>query len=218
MIAEAFLTPQSEAVYSQYAFAVYPDRRSGDRRDGARRAGESRRSRDAARSRPRAMARLINERTRLVFVANPNNPTGTWVERGRAAAVHRGGAGANAGGRRRGVYRIRRASRTSPTRAAGSREFPNLLVTRTFSKAYGLAGLRVGYALSHPCGGRHAQSRAPAVQRQLDRARCGAAPRSTTASTCKRSVETNRAGMAQLQRGLRRARRASPAVGAATSC
>ncbi len=98
-----------------------------------------------------AMAQLINERTRLVFVANPNNPTG-----------HMGRRATRCGDSSRRcreqtlvvvdeayIEYVERAG-LSRMRAAGSREFPNLVVTRTFSKAYGLAGLRVGYALSHP--------------------------------------------------------------------
>src|SRR5262245_13981794 len=79
MIAEAFLTPQSEAVYSQYGFAVYPI--------AVQATGATAR---VAPANPQshamplghdlaAMAQLINERTRLVFVANPNHPTGTWA-------------------------------------------------------------------------------------------------------------------------------------------
>ena len=91
-------------------------------------------------------------------------------------------------------------------------EFPNLLVTRTFSKAYGLAGLRVGYALSHP-----------AVADMLNRVRqpfnvnsialAAALAALDDSEHLRKSVEINRAGMAQLRAGLRCARRAPPAVG-----
>ena len=107
LIAEAFLSPQSEAVYSQYTFAVYPiavqatgatARVAPANPDGhAMPLGH-----DLA-----AMAQLVNERTRVVFVANPNNPTGTWVERGSAAALHRGAAGS-----RRWSWWTRRTSST----------------------------------------------------------------------------------------------------------
>ena len=96
-----------------------------------------------------AMARAITPNTRIVFVANPNNPTGTWVPaadlRKFIAAVpphvlvaldeayfeYAGGLDIQDG---------------IPWLA----EFHNLIVFRTFSKAYGLAGVRVGYAVSHP--------------------------------------------------------------------
>jgi len=79
LIAEAFLSPQSEAVYSQYTFAVYPI--------AVQATGATARiapADPAGHAMPlghdlAAMAKLVNERTRLVFVANPNNPTGTWV-------------------------------------------------------------------------------------------------------------------------------------------
>ena len=80
-------------------------------------------------------------------------------------------------------------------------EFPNLVVTRTFSKAYGLAGLRVGYALSHP-----------AVADMLNRVRQAFNVNSIAlARRCaalddsehlRKSVETNREGMAQLRAGF----------------
>ena len=84
-----------------------------------------------------------------MFVANPNNPTGTWVPAARAARVHRGGA----------AHVIVALDEAYFEYAGGLDiqngiqwlgEFPNLVVLRTFSKAYGLAGLRVGYAVSHP--------------------------------------------------------------------
>ncbi|HEX6398466.1 MAG TPA: aminotransferase class I/II-fold pyridoxal phosphate-dependent enzyme, partial [Steroidobacteraceae bacterium] len=85
LLAEAFLAPGLEAVYSQYGFAVYPIAIQATGATGvcvpALRA-------DSAMPHPSmelghdlaAMARAINERTRIVFVANPNNPTGTWAD------------------------------------------------------------------------------------------------------------------------------------------
>ena len=216
LIAEAFLSPQSEAVYSQYTFAVYPI--------AVQATGATARiapANPAGHAMPlghdlAAMAQLINERTRLVFIANPNNPTGTWVECRRAAAFHRGGAGANAGGRRRGVHRIRERAGLSRTRAAGSASFRTCVVTRTFSKAYGLAGLRVGYALSHPrwptcsiaCASRSTSTRSRSPRRW---------PRSTTASTAALGRDQSRRHGAAAG-GLRCARRASSAVAPAISC
>jgi len=97
------------------------------------------------------MAALVRADTRVVFIANPNNPTGTWV----------GGAELKAF--------LKRVPRDTlvlvdeayceyaadlepayPDMSALLPEFPNLIVMRTFSKAYGLAGARVGYALAHP--------------------------------------------------------------------
>lgn len=116
-----------------------------------------------------AMAAAITERTRLVFVCNPNNPTGTVV---------------SAQTLRRFLERVPddllvvldeayyEYMRLSPGHAYDAlelrREFPNLVVLRTFSKAYGLAGLRVGYAIGHP--------------RVLDASRSTAIPLSVTAA------------------------------------
>ena len=97
-----------------------------------------------------AMARAITPRTRVVFIANPNNPTGTWVPARGAEGLHRRRAAPRDGGARRGVLRIHRRPADCRTASTGSRRYPNLVVFRTFSKAYGLAGVRVGYAVSHP--------------------------------------------------------------------
>jgi len=149
LLAEATLTPVHNAVYSQYGFAIYP---LVIRATGA-----------TARVAPAlpptspmmlghdldAMARLIDANSRLVFVANPNNPTGTHVDN---AALKR--FIANAGPDTLVVldeayFEYARGFGV----ADGSQwlaEFPNLVVLRTFSKAWGLAGVRVGYSLSHP--------------------------------------------------------------------
>ena len=88
--------------------------------------------------------------TRIVFVANPNNPTGTWLAPDALRGVHRVGAAGRAGRARRGVQRVPRARRQSRQRRVARRAIPNLVVSRTFSKAYGLAALRVGYGIMHP--------------------------------------------------------------------
>jgi histidinol-phosphate aminotransferase len=148
MLAEAFLTPTTEAVYSEYAFAVYP---IVVQATGA--IGRVARALAADDPMPlghdlNAMRALVNERTRLVFIANPNNPTGTSVDadalRAFLAAVPT-----------TTLVIVDEAyiEYTNPSFPDASRwlsEYPNLVVTRTFSKAFGLAGLRVGYALSHP--------------------------------------------------------------------
>jgi histidinol-phosphate aminotransferase len=149
MIAETFLTSNTEAIYSQYGFAVYPI--------AVQATGASARVAPALAqngSMPLghdldAMARLVNDRTRVIFIANPNNPTGTWLDRKSLGEF---------------VGRIPQQVLVVIDEAyieyVGEVDFPdasqwlaghpNLIVTRTFSKAYGLAGLRVGYALSHP--------------------------------------------------------------------
>jgi histidinol-phosphate aminotransferase len=149
LLAEAFLTPDTEAVYSQYSFAVYPIivQATGAT---ARVAPALPNSATMALGHDLdAMAKLVNAHTRLVFVANPNNPTGTWVETGPlkqfiAALPSSTLVIVDE------AYIEYATDPTFPNASLWLTEFPNLVVTRTFSKAYGLAGVRVGYALSHP--------------------------------------------------------------------
>ncbi|AUH67260.1 MULTISPECIES: histidinol-phosphate transaminase [Gordonia] len=98
-----------------------------------------------------AMAGAITDRTRLIFVCNPNNPTGTVVEaqalRDFLAAVPSDIVVALD----EAYFEYMRLTGPFAYDALElRREFPNLVVLRTFSKAYGLAGLRVGYAVGDP--------------------------------------------------------------------
>jgi histidinol-phosphate aminotransferase len=140
MVARALLGPGRSAVYSRHAFAVYPLATLAAGASGievpARDFGC-----DLA-----AMRDAIRDDTRVVFIANPNNPTGTFVE---ADALERFIADVPAG-----VLVVLDEAYSEylpPERAYDSvrwlAKYPNLLVSRTFSKAYGLAGLRVGYGL-----------------------------------------------------------------------
>lgn len=150
LLAEAFLTPALSAVYSQYGFAIY---RLVISETGARAIEVPAFPADDA-AMPyghdlAAMLAAIRPDTRLVFIANPNNPTGTWAE---AALLKRFIERAPAStlivlDEAYGEY-----ARTLGVAdgLAWRAEHPNLLLLRTFSKAYGLAGVRVGYAVSHP--------------------------------------------------------------------
>jgi histidinol-phosphate aminotransferase len=154
LLAEAFLAPGLEAVYSQYGFAAYPIaiQATGATgvcvpalpQDAARPPSSMELGHDLA-----AMARAVTSRTRVVFVANPNNPTGTWVDAGALEAFI-------AGLPRHVVVALDEAyfEYTAGLPLQDGIEwldrYPNLVVFRTFSKAYGLAGVRVGYAVSHP--------------------------------------------------------------------
>ena len=143
LAARTFLTTADSAVYSQYGFLVYPLVVQAVGARGievpARQYGTD----------LEAMAKAVRADTKMVFVANPNNPTGTfnpWSEL------------------RRFVERLPRRvlvvldeaygeylpdALRSPT-LAWTAQFPNLIIARTLSKAYGLAGLRLGYAVAHP--------------------------------------------------------------------
>ena len=81
---------------------------------------------------------------RVTFVCNPNSPSGTVVPLDAIEALARGGAGCARG--RRGLRRLRRRA----TRSASSGRCPNVLVLRTLSKSFSLAGLRCGLAFGHP--------------------------------------------------------------------
>ena len=143
LVALAFLGPGLSAVYSQHAFAVYA---LATQARGARAIVVPAREfgHDVE-----AMAAAIGDDTRVVWLANPNNPTGTMVAAERLEAFVR-----------RVPERViivideayneyLHANLRAPT-VAWLKKHPNLILTRTFSKAYGLAGLRVGYALAHP--------------------------------------------------------------------
>lgn len=150
LVARAFLTPDAEAAFSAHAFAVYPIvvQAVGARANvaPANPAGhpEMPYGHDLD-----ALLGCVTRATRVVFVANPNNPTGTWVgpdalRRFIAALPQETLVVVDE------AYIEYVDDPAFPDSARWLDAFPNLIVTRTFSKIYGLAGLRVGYSLSHP--------------------------------------------------------------------
>jgi histidinol-phosphate aminotransferase len=142
LVASAFLGPGRAAVYSQHAFAVYP---LATQARGAR--GIVVPAKDYGHD-LEAMARAVDDETYVVWVANPNNPTGTLAAPGALEAFVRRVP-------ERVIVVIDEAyNEYLPADLRSDtvkwlKRHPNLVVTRTFSKAYGLAGLRVGYALAH---------------------------------------------------------------------
>lgn len=149
LLAEAFLQPGLEAVYSQYGFAVYPIAIQATGATAVMTAANPADSGMPLGHDLAAMARAVTPRTRLVFIANPNNPTGTWVPAAElrsfiaALPAHVIVALDEAYFEYSGGLDIQDG-------VGWLGDFPNLVVLRTFSKAYGLAGVRVGYAISHP--------------------------------------------------------------------
>jgi histidinol-phosphate aminotransferase len=96
-----------------------------------------------------AMAEAVTDRTRLVFVCNPNNPTSTAVRRaGLEALLDR--VPSNCLVVLDEAYREYVRDPEVPDGLTLYRDRPNVAVLRTFSKAYGLAGLRVGFMIAHP--------------------------------------------------------------------
>ncbi len=139
MIAKIYVRPEHEVMFSQHAFCVYPivaqslgatlvevpAKNWGNDLD--------------------AMLAAISDKTRMIFIANPNNPTGTWlgseplknfikrVPSNIIVVVDE-------------AYTEYVTDGSIPNSIEWLSEFPNLVVTRTFSKAYGLASMRLGYA------------------------------------------------------------------------
>ena len=149
MLAEAFLVPGVEAVHSQYAFAVYP---SAIQASGA--TGRAAPAWPSAHAQPLGhdpdtLVAAIGAKTRMLFVANPNNPTGTWLDDRQLDALLRA-VPPEVIVVLDEAYHEYSAPCGVPDGTEWLDRHPNLVVTRTFSKAYGLAGLRVGYAISHP--------------------------------------------------------------------
>ncbi len=149
LLAEAFLTAEVEAVYSQYAFAVYP---IAVQASGAPARVAPALPATAAQPLghdPAALVGAIGPKTRLLFLANPNNPTGTWMDEPALDALL-SSVPPDVIVVLDEAYHEYSAPIGVPDGTRWLARHPNLVVTRTFSKAYGLAGLRVGYALSHP--------------------------------------------------------------------
>jgi histidinol-phosphate aminotransferase len=149
LLAEAFLTPEVDAIYSQYAFAVYP---IAVQATGARACIAPAYPTDhpmALGHDLEAMAACFSERTRLVFIANPNNPTGTWLARD-ALQAFLDRVPAHAIVVIDEAYSEYVAEADYPNAIEWIGRYPNVVVTRTFSKIFGLAGLRAGYSVSRP--------------------------------------------------------------------
>lgn len=143
LIGRAFAMPGVEVVFSQHAFAVYP---IVTQAVGATAVQVP--ARNWGHDLP-AMAAAITPATRLVFIANPNNPTGTWFERAEFEAFM-----ASVPEHVLVVLDEAYTEYVEPGEALNGfdyiERYPNLMVCRTLSKAYGLAALRVGYCISHP--------------------------------------------------------------------
>lgn len=200
MIARVFLGPGRNAVFSRHAFAVYP---IATQAVGAEARIAPALPDDHAMAYGHdldAMAGMVNAHTRVVFVANPNNPTGTWIGASDLESFVRSLP-------RHTVVVVDEAyfeyvqEADFPAASRWLAQYPRLIVTRTFSKVHGLAGLRVGYGLSHP-----------EVADLLNRVRSPFnvnAPAQAAALAAlqdgehlRRSVRINNQGMEQLRAGL----------------
>ncbi|NWG87747.1 MAG: histidinol-phosphate transaminase [Hydrogenophilaceae bacterium] len=143
LAARAFLTAQGSAVYSQHAFAVYP---LVTQSIGA--TGIEAKAKDFGHDLS-AMLAAIRPDTRIVFIANPNNPTGTLLDSDALHGFLKKVSPEVLVVLDEAYVEFLPEERRTPS-VDWLKEFPNLLLSRTFSKAYGLAGLRVGFALASP--------------------------------------------------------------------
>ena len=194
MAARAFLSSGTSAVYAQHAFAVYP---IATQTVGA--SGIEVPAVEYGHDLP-AMRQAIRDDTRVVWIANPNNPTGTFLPWADIEAFL-GEVPPHVLVVLDEAYGEYLSPEDRFDTVAWLARFPNLLITRTFSKAYGLAGLRVGYGLG-----------SAAVIDLLNRVRhpfnvnlvalAAAEAALGDADFLTRSFEQNRAGMAQLVQGV----------------
>lgn len=143
LIARAFVTPELEVIFSQHAFAVYPIVTQAVGATGvvvpALNYGHD----------LDAMLNAVTAKTRVIFVANPNNPTGTLLSQASLEAFI--GALPDTVICVLDEAYFEFVSQVEPVNSIEwLKKFPNLIITRTFSKAYGLAALRIGYGLSSP--------------------------------------------------------------------
>ncbi|GGK74228.1 histidinol-phosphate transaminase [Amphritea balenae] len=195
LIGKAFIQPGDEVIYSQHAFVVYmlvaqstgakaivtPAQNWGHDLD--------------------AMAAAITDKTRIIFLANPNNPTGTWFSEQALRSFMTKVPDS--------VVVVLDEAYTEyvdqsefPDGLKLQSEYDNLVVTRTFSKAFGLAALRVGYAVA-----------SEAITDLLNRVRqpfnvnslALVAAQAVLSDTeyLQRSVTVNNEGMAQLEQGFK---------------
>lgn len=196
LVARVFLSAGRSAVMSQYAFTVYP---LATIATGAMPVVVPAHDygHDLA-----AMRAAILPDTRIVWIANPNNPTGTFLS---YLALHEFLAGVPAG-----VIVVLDEAYTEyllPQERVDSvrwvEEFPNLVIVRTFSKIYGLAGLRVGYAVaSAEVADLMNRVRQPFNVSNLGLV--GAIAAIKDYSFIAQSFELNRQGMQQLVAGIKR--------------
>lgn len=143
LIASAYLDSDSSAIYSQYAFLVYA---LATARSGAESivVDACDYGHDLA-----AMTAAVKNNTRVIYLANPNNPTGTYINHKDLVSLL-GSIASSVLVVLDEAYCEYIDKADYPDGIALQKSYANLIVTRTFSKAYGLGGLRVGYSICDP--------------------------------------------------------------------
>lgn len=143
LIAQAFVQPQHDIVISQYAYSTFAIIASAVGANVITVPAKNW-AHDLSH-----ITQSLTANTQLIFLANPNNPTGTWfsaselVKLLEAVPAHVLVVSDEA-------YSEYIEDADYPDTIKLQQKYPNLIVTHTFSKIYALAGLRVGYAISHP--------------------------------------------------------------------
>ncbi|NOT66172.1 MAG: histidinol-phosphate transaminase [Methylotenera sp.] len=194
LAARAFLHAGCEAIYSQHAFAVYP---LVTQAVGA--TGVVVPAKDYAHDLD-GFLKAITPKTRLIFIANPNNPTGTLLNKDAMRAF---------------IHAVPRhvlivldeaydeylSAEHKSEAISWLSEFDNLIISRTFSKAYGLAGLRIGFGLMHAdVADMLNRVRQPFNVNSI--AQAAAVASLADDDFVARSYALNKAGMAQITQGL----------------
>ncbi len=194
LAARIFLHPGATAIYSQYAFAIYPLLAQAVGAKGvavpARNYGHD----------LEAMLDAITPETRVVFIANPNNPTGTLCDaRDLLRFMERVPQDVLVVLDEAYDEYLPEASKANSI--AWLKNLQNLVITRTFSKAYGLASVRVGFALAHAdIANLMNRIRQPFNVNSIGLAAAQAALKDI--EFVKLAYTTNRAGMQQMTQGL----------------
>lgn len=201
LIARTFVGVGDEVIFSEHAFAVYP---IATQAVGGQAVVTP--ARDWGHDLD-AMLGAITERTRLIFIANPNNPTGTWLDGDRLESFIAAVPETLPVVVDEAYFEYARhpgmGAASYPDALAWIRAYPNLIVTRTFSKAYGLAGLRVGYGVAQePVADLLNRVRQPFNVNSL--AQVAAMAALMDDEYLARGIEANAAGMKQLTEGFQR--------------
>jgi len=194
LAARAFLVCGTEAIYSQHAFAVYA---LVTQAVGA--TGVVVPARDFAHDLS-AMLAAINSSTRMIFIANPNNPTGTLLDK-TALLEFLQQVPKNVLVVLDEAYDEYLPQALKSESISWLAEFDNLIISRTFSKAYGLAGLRIGFGMA-VAGVADMMNRVRQPFNVNSVAQAAAVASLDDRDFVERSYALNQAGMVQITRGL----------------
>ncbi len=198
LAARAFLTVGDKVAYSDHAFAVYALASQAVGATGISVPAAAGYGHDL----PAMLKAATDNKVKMVFIANPNNPTGTYLGADELLAFLRGLPPEILVVLDEAYNEYLPEDRRYDS-VAWLKEFPNLIISRTFSKAYGLAGLRVGYALAHEqVTDMINRVRQPFNVNSVAQAAAVAALRDV--SFVRKTFELNQRGMLQITEGLTR--------------